>query len=78
MLPFFLENRMTQRLLRHKPSGVLYAYQDIYAIRPDFEEVIDVESRVIEDAPAEAPAKKTRAKKSDASVDAALNEATAD
>jgi hypothetical protein len=41
---------MTQRLLRHKPTGELYVYQDIYAIRPDFEDVedpnvIDVEAK---------------------------------
>lgn len=52
---------MTQRYLRHIPSGVIHAYQDIYAIRPDFEEIIDVEARVIEDA----PAKKPRLKKPD-------------
>jgi hypothetical protein len=68
---------MTQRLLRHIPTGILYAYQDIYAIRPDFEEIIDVESRVVEEPAAEAPVKKTRAKKADTtSVDAELNEAT--
>lgn len=62
-LPFFLEKLMTQRLLRHKPSGILHAYQEIYAVRPDFEEVedpnvIDVEAKVIEP-------KKTRAKKAE-------------
>lgn len=50
---------MTQRYLRHIPSGIVHAYQDIYAIRPDFEEIIDVEARVVE----EAPAKKPRIKK---------------
>ena len=54
---------MTQRYLRHIPSGVLHAYQDIYAIRPDFEEIIDVEAKVIEDVP--APKKITRTKKPD-------------
>ncbi len=53
---------MTQRYLRHIPSGVIHAYQDIYAIRPDFEEIIDVEARVIEDV----PVKKPRAKKPEA------------
>jgi hypothetical protein len=38
---------MADRLLRHTPSGVLYVYQPVYAQRSDFEEVIDVESRVI-------------------------------
>ena len=65
---------MTQRYLRHIPSGVIHAYQDIYAIRPDFEEIIDVESRVIEDTPVP---KKPRAKKVDtveAALDAAIEE----
>ena len=69
MLPFFLEKQMTQRLLRHIPTGILYAYQDIYAIRPDFEEIIDVESRVVEEP---APVvEKPRRKKADATADAA-------
>lgn len=62
---------MTQRYLRHKPSGIIHAYQDIYAVRPDFEEIIDVETRVVEDAPAP---KKTRSKKLE-SVEAALDAA---
>ena len=65
---------MTQRYLRHKPSGIIHAYQDIYAVRPDFEEIIDVESRVIEEAPAP---KKPRAKKPEnveAALDAAIEE----
>lgn len=62
---------MTQRYLRHKPSGIIHAYQDIYAVRPDFEEIIDVETRVVEDAPAP---KKTRSKKPE-SVEAALDAA---
>ena len=65
---------MTQRYLRHIPSGILHAYQDIYASRPDFEEIIDVESRVIEDVPAP---KKPKAKKADtveAALDAAIEE----
>ena len=33
---------MTDRLLRHIPSGVLWVYQPAFATRPDFEEVIDV------------------------------------
>jgi len=41
---------MADRLLRHIPSGVLYVYQPVYAQRPDFEEVIDVESRVVPEA----------------------------
>ena len=49
---------MTNRLLRHKPSGVLYVYQDVFAQRPDFEEIIDVEAKVIDE-----PIKKPRLKK---------------
>lgn len=52
------------RLLRHIPTGILHAYQDIYAIRPDFEEVINVEARVIE-GPAPV-VEKPRRKKADA------------
>jgi hypothetical protein len=47
---------MTQRLLRHKPSGVLYAYQDIYAINPDFEDVED--PNVIDVVAKEVPTQK--------------------
>lgn len=39
---------MTQRFLRHKPTGVLYAYQDIFAMRDDFEEIIDVEAKEVD------------------------------
>jgi hypothetical protein len=58
---------MTQRLLRHKISGVLFAYQDIYAIHPDFEAVEDL--NVIDVEAKEIPTPK-RAKKiaSDATV----------
>ena len=42
---------MTDRMLRHKPTGVLYIYQDVFAMRPDFEEVINVEATVVEDPP---------------------------
>lgn len=30
---------MPDRLLRHKMSGILYVYQDVYAARDDFEQV---------------------------------------
>lgn len=69
---------MTQRYLRHIPSGIVYAYQDIYAIRPDFEEIIDVESRVVEDTPTQ---KKARSKKVDplsVELDAAVDETLVD
>lgn len=44
---------MTHRLLRHIPTGVMYVYQDVFAARPDFEEVedprtIDVVATVVE------------------------------
>lgn len=39
---------MSQRLLRHKPSGVLYVYQEVFASRDDFEEIIDVEATEVE------------------------------
>ena len=42
------------RMLRHKPTGVLYVYQPAFAMRDDFEEVIDVEAREIKD-PTPAP-----------------------
>lgn len=58
---------MTQRLLRHIPTGILHAYQPAFAVRPDFEEVIDVETRVVEVTDVvEKPAR--RAKKAAAEV----------
>jgi len=56
---------MADRLLRHIPTGILYAYQDVFAQRPDFEEILDVESRVVE----EPAAKKPKAKKVEYKVD---------
>lgn len=46
---------MADRMLRHIPSGVLYVYQDVFAQRPDFEEIINVEARVIPDPEVRAP-----------------------
>lgn len=46
---------MADRLLRHIPTGVLYVYQPAYALRADFEEIIDVEAK-------EIPTPKPRAK----------------
>ena len=53
---------MTQRLLRHIPSGVIYAYQDAFAIRSDFEEVVTVVEapEVKEPAPVKKPAKRPK------------------
>lgn len=52
---------MADRLLRHIPSGVLYVYQAVYAQRPDFEEIFDVEAREIPD-PAPKIARKVKPK----------------
>ena len=50
---------MADRLLRHIPTGILHIYQMQFAMRDDFEEVIDVESRVVEEpaTPAKRKAK---------------------
>ena len=40
---------MADRLLRHIPSGQLFIYQEAFALRADFEEIIDVESRVVDE-----------------------------
>ena len=40
---------MADRMLRHIPSGVLYVYQPAFAMRSDFEEIINVEAREIEE-----------------------------
>ena len=48
---------MSDRLLRHIPTNILYVWQPAFANNPEFEEIIDVESRVIPDEPeAAAPA----------------------
>lgn len=52
---------MADRMLRHIPSGVLYVYQDVFAQRADFEEIINVEAREIPD-PDAAPKVIRRAK----------------
>lgn len=41
---------MADRMLRHIPSGVLYVYQDAFAMRADFEEIINVEAREVPDS----------------------------
>lgn len=58
---------MADRLLRHIPSGVLYVYQDVFAQRSDFEEIIDVEAKEIPTPPA-AP-RKVKAKVETPAVD---------
>lgn len=50
---------MADRLLRHIPTGQLFVYQEAFAARDDFEEIIDVESRIID----EPTVKKPRAKR---------------
>jgi hypothetical protein len=51
-----MEITMSDRMLRHIPSGTLYIWQPAYAQRKDFEEVVE---EVVEEAPAEVaePAK---------------------
>lgn len=50
---------MAQKMLRHKPSGILYIWQEAYAFRDDFEEV--VEPTPVEIAsPVDIPATKIR------------------
>jgi hypothetical protein len=56
---------MADRLLRHKPSGTLYIWQEVFAMRDDFEEIIDVESRVVPDEPVEAPKPRATRKKAE-------------
>jgi hypothetical protein len=45
-----MEITMSDRLLRHIPSGTLYIWQPAYAQRKDFEEVVE---EVVEEVPAE-------------------------
>lgn len=62
---------MTERYLKHKPSGQMYIYQSAFAANPDFEEVADLKGTPLpaaidgDYAVVEEPAapKKTRAKK---------------
>lgn len=42
---------MSDRYLRHIPSGTLYIWQAAYAQRSDFEEVADAPKAEAEDAP---------------------------
>jgi len=44
----------TQRLLRHKPSGQIFVYQEAFACRDDFEDVAP-------EPATEKPARRTRA-----------------
>lgn len=53
---------MADRMLRHIPTGVLYVYQPVFATRPDFEEIFDVESRVVPEAEVEAAKPKRKPK----------------
>lgn len=53
---------MAQPMLLHKPSGILYVWQEAFAQRDDFEEVIDVETREVhrEELAQQAKARKPR------------------
>ena len=54
---------MSDRLLRHKESGILYIYQDIFATRDDFEEVTPVgfvTTEALDDAPVTPRNRKAR------------------
>lgn len=42
---------MADRLLQHKPTGVMYIWQEVFANHADFEEIIDVESKVVSEPP---------------------------
>ena len=54
-----MENQMTQRMLRHKPSGIMYVWQEAFAFRDDFEEIIDVEAKELKE-PETIPLSKIR------------------
>jgi len=42
---------MADRMLMHKPSGILYIWQEAFAERDDFEEVFNVEAKEITTEP---------------------------
>lgn len=67
-----------ERLLRHIPTGILYVYQPAFANRPDFEEIINVEAKVIDEPAPKARKKKEAAAPEQTDVDAALNSALGD
>lgn len=50
---------MAQKMLRHKPSGILYVWQEAFAFRDDFEEVVEPTAEEIA-SPAAIPATKIR------------------
>jgi len=59
---------MADRMLRHIPTGVLYVYQDVFAMRDDFEEIINVETREVPDSEVRV-ARRAKPKAEVASVD---------
>jgi hypothetical protein len=70
LAPLFLENIMTQPLLRHKPSGILYVWQEAFAFRDDFEEVVEATPEEIKAPETLPPAKlKKTAKPAPAKID---------
>lgn len=60
---------MADKYLRHKPSGILYIWQEAYAFRDDFEEVVEV-APPVEDAVDSTPVvvKTRRTKKAEPPV----------
>lgn len=69
---------MSQKLLRHKPTGDLYIWQEAFAFRPDFEEVVDVTPEETKAPETIAPAKVRKTRKPEpAPVDEAAIQADA-
>lgn len=61
---------MTLPLLRHKSSGILYVWQEAFAFRDDFEEVVEATPEEIKAPEIIAPAKlKKTAKPAQATID---------
>lgn len=50
---------MSQKMLRHIPSGTLYVWQEVFAFRPDFEEVVEPTPAEVAE-PVTIPAAKVR------------------
>lgn len=46
---------MQTKYIRHKPTGIVYAYQAVFAQRADFEPIPDEPAEEIVAAPAKAP-----------------------
>ena len=63
-----MENQMTQRMLRHKPSGIMYIWQEAFAFRDDFEEIIDVDAKEVKDSDAIPLSKIRKTRKAEPAV----------